>query len=84
MTFVQLYHHPDKDISLDPANPASLRARTVRHLLEDQDAEIAIDGTYRKAPGDIVAWPESSYLDPGRRSARSVNGQPPRRASPPG
>jgi hypothetical protein len=65
VTCVELNHHPDKDISLDPANPTSLRARPVRHLLEDQDAEIAIDGTYRKAPGDIVDWPEGSYLDPG-------------------
>lgn len=66
MTFVALYHCPVVDISLDPANPTPpMRPRPVRHLLENPDAEMAIDGTYRNAPGDIVDWPEGSYLDPG-------------------
>jgi hypothetical protein len=66
VTFVALYHRLIVDISLDPANPTPpRRPRPVRHLLESPDAEIAIDGTYRKAPGDIVDWPAGSYLDPG-------------------
>lgn len=66
MTLVALYHRPVADISLDPANPMPpLQPRPVRHLLENPDSEMAIDGTYRKAPGDIVDWPEGSYLDPG-------------------
>jgi hypothetical protein len=66
VTFVALYHHPVVDISLDPANPIPpVRPRPVRHLLERPDAELAVDSTYRKAPGDIVDWPTGSYLDPG-------------------
>jgi hypothetical protein len=61
-----MYHYPIVDISLDPANPTPpLRPRPVRHLLENPDAKIAIDGTHRKAPGDIVDWPANSYLDTG-------------------
>jgi len=66
VTFAALYNRPVVDVSLDPANPTQpLRLRSVRHLLENPDGEIAIDGTYRKAPGDIVDWPAGSYLDPG-------------------
>lgn len=66
MTFVDLYHRPIVDISLDPANPMPpVRPRPVRHLLDRPEAEVAIDGIYRKAPGDIVDWPAGSYLDPG-------------------
>jgi hypothetical protein len=68
VTFVALYHHPVVDISLDPANPMPpVRPRPIRHLLEDPDAEAAIDGAYWKKPGDIVDWPEGSYLDPGSK-----------------
>ena len=66
MTFVALYHRPVVDISLDPANPIPpLRPRPVRHLLDRIDAEMAIDGSYRKAPGDIVDWAAGSYLGSG-------------------
>jgi hypothetical protein len=66
VTFVALYHHPITDISLDPANPMPpLWPRPVRHLLDRPDAEMAIDGSYRKAVGDIVDWPAGSYFEPG-------------------
>lgn len=71
MTFVSLYHRPVVDVSLDPANPMPpLRPRPVRHLLEKPDAEMAIDGRYRKALGDIVDGPEGSYFDPGSEICR--------------
>lgn len=64
MTFVALYQRPIVDNSLDPANPLPpLRPRATRHLLDNPDAQIAIDGHYRKAMGDIVDWPAGSYLD---------------------
>jgi hypothetical protein len=61
-----MYHRPVVDISLDPAKPMPpLQPRPVRHLLDRPDADLAIDGGCRRAPGDIVDWPSGSYLDPG-------------------
>ncbi len=70
MAFVAVYHHRDKDVSFDPANPMPPLRRPVRHLLEKPDAEVAIDGRYQKAAGDIVDWPIGSYLDPGSEICR--------------
>lgn len=71
MTFVPLYHRPVVDVSLDPANPMPpLRPRPARHLLDKPDADMAIDGKYRKAPGDMVDWAAGSYLDPGSEICR--------------
>ena len=65
-----MYHYPDKDVSIDLTDPTFVRARPVRHLLEQPDAETAIDGRYRKAPGDVVDWPVGSHLDPGSQICR--------------
>jgi hypothetical protein len=66
VTLITLYQRPVVDISFDPANPMPPAVpRAVRHLLDSPDAEVAIDGRYRRSPVDIVDWPADSYLDPG-------------------
>ena len=57
---------PAPDISLDPSRPMqqSPAGRLVRHLLKSPDAKVAIDGRYRRSPGDRIDYPPGilSYL----------------------
>ena len=63
---VAVYQRPVVDFSLDPDHPMlHVQPRPVRHLLDDPDATVAIDGSYLKTPIDILDWPPGSYLDPG-------------------
>jgi hypothetical protein len=63
---IYLYQRRITDISISPDQPMPrLQPRPVRHLLETKDSEVALDGRYRKSPGDVVDWPPNSYLDPG-------------------
>jgi hypothetical protein len=54
---------PDISISRNLSMPP-VRPQPVRHLLETRDSEVALDGHYRKSPGDIVDS-GGKYIDPG-------------------